>query len=198
MDIHRLTRRQLLKVTIAGLVSYVLPKPDDASAQGHPDLSPSVTSLASNQPDVVAGVIERIQLPRALNIRTVKGPAAIQFSDDAAFWHSNMGRVQGIAAFAPGEEVVAEGHWMTDAFAATALMSMCRLTEGHIIRRQENRLYTTSGIVRLTSDTRPEATAEGVAKPLTELTTGDEIIALVWVDPDTGDRVALKICVKTR
>jgi hypothetical protein len=142
------------------------------------------------------GVVERIDSPRVLNVHSRAGPGVIRFSDDATFFRGHSKRVTGLAAFMPGDEVVAEGEWVADGFAATSLLSTYRFVEGRIVRRQGMRLETTDATIQLIPDTKILQDHGFISKPLAQVGVGDEIVADVWRDPSTGQFLALRLGVR--
>jgi len=183
VDTTGLTRRQLLSSGGVMLGYVVLSR----------NLPPR-TPLPEDSEKVVAGVVENVESPRILKVRSFrKKPVSIQFSDDATFWRGRSGRVAGLDAFIPGDEVVAEGQLVADGFAATTLMSLYRAIEGRIVQQQGNNLQTSSGAVRLTPDTTLLRGDGFVSKSLDELAVGDYIVGDAWHDPLTDDLIVMRI-----
>lgn len=181
----RLTRRHLLISAGAAVGSFVVLRVVD------------VRKVSSAPGEItLIGVVERVDSPRALNVRTTAGPGVIRFSDDAIFWRGRSGRVTGLAAFVTGDEVVAEGQWATNVFTAATLMSLYRFIEGRITQRQGDRLQTTGGAVQLMPDTVLLGGHGFMGKPLAQLAAGDDIVADAWRDPTTGNLVALRMGVR--
>lgn len=124
------------------------------------------------------------------------GTQTIRVTGATALSPVRTGGAAGLAAFAPGDEIIAEGQWGADGFAARALATLYRPIEGRLTGRQGDRLQTTAGVVLLTPTTRPVADDRLTDKPLAQLAVGDEIAALTWRDPASGDLDACLLGVK--
>jgi hypothetical protein len=142
---------------------------------------------------VVTGVVEKVDPPARVFLRTGKATTRVDFSNDALFWHDEA---TDLADFAVGEEVVAEGAWTAaDVFEGQSLINLYREVNGEVTGRQGDRLETTSGAIRVTKVTRRQSDQALTTISSTDVALGDQISALGRVDPTSGDLVALRLSV---
>jgi hypothetical protein len=189
VDSQKLTRRQVLRAMGATLVGG-----GSAAVFGKSFATESV----SEEVPFVTGTLERIEQSDLLYLSSLDPNQARQTITVKVLPTATISRgVQGIVnstdGFVLGEKVIAEGNWVDGLFVATALMSLYYFVEGEILERKQERLETTAGIILLTPDTEPAASAGYEAEPLEKLATGDEIAALVWDDPTNNTYVAAKV-----
>lgn len=135
-------------------------------------------------------------LPETFTRPDLVGRTVVEFSPSAEFWRGRFGRVAELDAFIPNDQIVAEGEWIVDAFAARKLLTYCHLIEGSVVQRAGDRIQTTSGTIQLVSDTFPIKGPGFVSKPLAEIGAGDPLWVEAWDDPVTQDLVALRIGVR--
>lgn len=192
-----ITRRKLLKAAAVGAASVaVFP---------YEKITEAIQQNIPNEVAILAGAVQRVELPKQLHILGQQGITAITVSDTATISRGYSGKVKGLASFVPGEKVATEGYWNGDIFTATALMSIYEFFEGTIVFRQGNRLQTTNGPIQLIASTVPRGTIHTeeqepkyVAKPLNLLEVGDTIAALIWIDPSSQVAIALKMGVRAK
>ncbi len=177
-----LTRRQLLMGTGA-FVGLGALQSSGANEEAAKDLA-----------QWTAGVIERIE-PGMLHIRGPGGAEsseqAIKLSDDATTWRDAPGVA--LTAFAPGEEVHAEGRWEGGAFVATHVSAVWEEVVGRVLGKTEGTLETTGGTIRLTPglllwDGYGLATEAGAGPEV-----GEDVWAIGRYDRPTQTLVAQKI-----
>jgi hypothetical protein len=178
----------VLVSTGAALGSLAMLRSVDASTPN------SRLPIPSTRTPVLIGTIERVVPPSTLHLRNGAAQFIVEFASGATFWRDHLAT---LASFVPGDAVIAEGKQANGVFASTALMSILRRVEGRILRRVDDQLHTTAGIVQLTSDTHSRDGVGLVARPLTALAAGDEILAFGRYERATGMVIALLIGVKT-
>lgn len=133
----RFARRRFLGAGAALMGSAVLAGYNQVADASHTS-SPS-DPLPNN---VVPGTIERIVMPDTLYVRNSEGSKTIELSENAEFHRARAGAASGLDDFFVGDEIVAEGQWSGDVFAATALVQMLRLVEGPVLDRNGDKLQT--------------------------------------------------------
>jgi hypothetical protein len=183
MGMSKITRRQLLKGIGTTILGYMIFAPNRTSA---------ASSAAVNPDNYLAGSIERLETPQTAHLKTPKGAVKVRFTNDAAFWRYGSHGGAKFTDYAQREEVVAEGEWLNDVFQAKALHTKFRSVEGRITARQVNRLETTVGVLHLTPTTRDQGSNKSVAR----LALGDEVRAMIGVEPNSGNRLVAAIQVK--
>lgn len=186
MDANRLTRRQFLSASGA-MLGYV----------AFTKMSSPGMLRADGSEEILAGVIEQVQSPRILKVHSFMNQSIlIRFSDDAAFSRGYSGRVAGINDFVPGDEIVAEGQMESGGYIGTTLVSLYRAFEGRIVQQRGTSFQTSSGIIRLASQTSLLQGEGFVTKSLAELAVGDYVAGLAWHDPLSDDLIVLRIGVR--
>lgn len=172
----RVTRRQVLisgaaaGATLGGLV--VLRHP--ATASGMNNLS---------------GVIAGFDAPDILRLRTHNETRIVKILQGAAICRA-AAVIDGGAAFAQGEEIVAEGSWAGSVFNATALHTLHRVVEARVIAKDGQRVRTDQGVIALTAEARPRDGFAGHALPPERVVPGMGIAVLGRTDPRTGTLIA--------
>jgi hypothetical protein len=141
---------------------------------------------------VVAGKIERIELPNVLYLSQRSGQEIpVQFTATANFWHRT--KTANLSTFVPGDEVTAEGDWNGESFQSSYLTTLYRPVTGTIIRRTGDSLETTGGSIHLAPDTVPWERKHLSVKSLAGLAPNDEIFALAWQHPDSHQLIAAQV-----
>jgi hypothetical protein len=151
--------------------------------------APAVAGRVSSG-EVVAGRLARVAIPDEAEIDASDGAVRVVFARSATFWRDRPAQ---LAAFVPGDEVVAEGRWAGAVFEADHLVTMFRPVDGRVVALANGRLVTTGGAVRLTPDTRvltAEASTPVLAGAISE---GDEVSVLARREPATGALVAVAV-----
>jgi hypothetical protein len=190
-----ISRRQFLGAGAALAGSTIL------AGYGAPNASGVVNEEILLPESVVPGTIDAIVMPDAVHVRNHQGSATIKLSENAEFHRVHTGDhhtadTVNLNDFYVGDEIVAEGQWLDQEFAATALMQGLRLVEGYVASRSGNVLQTANDSVRLEPDTLIKSFGDFVGKPLAEIAVGDYVYGHAWRDPSTNDLVALRISVR--
>ena len=152
-------------------------------------------ALAAPEDGVLAGVVEAVDPPSALRLRTRAGTTVVEITTDALLWREGPAQ---LTDFIPGDEVAAEGAWLGARFLASGVTPMFRLANGDIIERTGDLLETSAGAIRITEHTEAAETMgeDGTfyaAAPLAELQPGDRVLVLGRFEPTTGDLRAGRI-----
>jgi hypothetical protein len=186
VDEPMLTRRQALiagaaaGVALGGLA--IVPPLSTGAESG--------TSSADAGAKYLAGAITAIEARDTLQLRALDGIRTVKIRQGAAV-HRAATVVDGELAFTIGEEIVAEGVWSGEVFAATALHTMHRVIEARVVAREGQQVRTDrGGVITLTSETRPRDSFAGHALPTSRVTPGAEVAVLGRIDPRSGTLIA--------
>lgn len=155
------------------------------------DIAGAATTRALDESTRLFGVIEEVDLPRAIVLRS-NGRKDVRFTGDAVFWKWTW-RVEA-DAFGVGDEVVAVGEWRGDHFSARRLESAYRDLRGRVLRRRGNQLtLSQTGEVQFSDKTVPWGRLSSRPKPLDEIKVGDELLGTALWDPAVRALVATRV-----
>jgi len=190
MHVLNLTRRRLLLGAGVAIAGTILPW-DRAVFDSRSAAAASVPP--HDQVPTLAGTITRIDPVGRIVLRNVDGTRIVTFSVATTFVRARVGPVAGAGNFMIGEEVVAEGRYSTDSFVATRLVTMYRALNARVVQQRGDHVQTSAGTIRLFPDTLALDHERFTGKPLPQLTSGEGISGLTWLDPATGDLAAFMI-----
>jgi hypothetical protein len=116
----------------------------------------------------------------------------VQTSKATAFSRGVYEEPTSLAAYAPGEMVIAEGAWVGEAFKATTVSSVYSSLEGTIAARHSDQLETSAGTLSLLVKTKVWDTAGKQLSP-DALRIGDSFRATVWTNPATHQKMLVLV-----
>jgi len=138
----------------------------------------------------VAGVVVSAE-PARLTLRTSGGSVVVTAAPGARLYSGASGQVHDLAAFVPGDRVVAEGVFASGVLVADSAGSVfepLRLRVGRVDRAAAV-AETDHGAIRL--DGVLPFSRSGRRGAASELSAGDVVEGLSWRDPRTGGRCLL-------
>ena len=143
----------------------------------------------------VGGIIERIEKPHTVHLRTSRGPTMVKFLGDgtsearATFNRDGVARLED---FLIGDTVVVELRSTGLPMRGTHMEILYRHVEGTITEKTASHLVTTGGAVRLVSDTTVRGTGD-VEVPVSDLAIGNDVAIATRNDPPSNELIARHI-----
>lgn len=182
----RLTRRHIIASVTGVASSLVVLRSTDA-------VMAAIDQRASTSPPILIGIVERIEPPNTISMRTRKGLAVVKITAGATVRRGIWGREKELPAFLPGDAVAVEGAWDAAVFRAISVVSLFHPIAGHVLRHNGDTLQTSEVTVHLTGDTALLTGSMFVGKSLRQLAVGDEVVGEAWREPSRGVLVAARI-----
>lgn len=182
IDRRDLLRRAVIGTgAIAGLGAGV--KWTSSAAAG-PETAPS----QDESPNVLPGVVERIEPPRTLVLRNEGRLVAVEFEDGARFWKDRPVRLED---FVPGDEVTIEGDAAGPLFIGNYMTITYRTVDVELGEHVEVGFKTPAGTLELL----PQAQVLGGHRPgsLEDLATGDYVTVIYRADPASDHLMGIRV-----
>jgi hypothetical protein len=173
-------RRALLQAALAGgALAGVAAVSRSTSAAAAPEASPG---------DTVAGRVVSSSTG-ALDLRSGPDVVRVTAARQARIYAGGSGLVPDLAAFEPGDRVVAQGRWSAGGLVATSVGSMLQPVELTAQRVDRSGTVAETGLGRVRIGGRlPDAPADA-DRP--QLQAGDRVSGMLWRNPRTGEQLLL-------
>lgn len=144
-------------------------------------------AAASPTDTLLVGTLTEISGPRQATVASESGQSTtVRVASDAFICHGSSGVATNLKPFVVGEHVVLQGAFEGAQFHATEFQSLYERVDGEVLSEQENEvLLTSAGPLRVPREVR--------IRNRVRLSPGSRYTANVWVDPNSGDRVAFVI-----
>lgn len=181
----KMSRRRFVAITGATVAGLTALESRDAAQASEPGIGKVR----------VGGVIERIEKPHTVHLRTTGGPATVKFLGDgslearATFNRDGAARLED---FLIGDTVVAELRPTGRPLRGTHMEILYRRVEGKITEKTAGHLVTTGGALRLVFDTKVRGNGD-IDVPVSELAIGNEVAIAARHDPLSGELIARHI-----
>lgn len=148
-------------------------------------------ALAGTRAQVVAGPIREVGSAGVFRI-TALGPKASRITVRPARPLSEP-ELTYFSSLRHGDEIVAEGDWSGDHFAAVNVGPLYRDVQVKVVRRRGSQLVTTDDTIRITKQTRSVESYAGQPIDIDAIGTGAALAVEGVRDPATGELVATRI-----
>lgn len=150
--------------------------------------APGATTIG----DRLFGVIERIDLPRRIVVRS-DGQRVVELASGASLWRDGA---VGLGLFRVGDEVAFEGTFEGEIFRATHMSSAYRFIDGTVRQRRGAILELPEGRIRLSPGTTARGSIDAAARPLSDIGAGDHVVGIGRWEPASDDVLALQLGVR--
>jgi hypothetical protein len=184
-DISALSRRRFIFGVGSGIIGGTLLGAATARATisgspGHPAISD----------EVVAGAIESIDSTSVFQVGTRGEPTRVVLAENAHVWRDARAT---LSDFRAGDEVVAEGRWVSDSFVASALTNLYYALEGRVVEERGDYLRSAAWQARFVAETRLQrGTSLAVVRP-NNFRPGEFVNVLARRGSQADEYVALRV-----
>ncbi|MGH3072104.1 MAG: hypothetical protein ACRDNB_07520 [Gaiellaceae bacterium] len=142
--------------------------------------------------DRLFGVIERIDLPRRVVVRS-DGQRLVELASGASLWRDGA---VGLSSFRVGDEVAFEGGFEGEIFRATNMSSAYRFIDGTVRRRRGEILELPDVRVRLSPKTIARGSIDAAARSPSDIGAGNHVVGIGRWEPASNDVLALQLGVR--
>jgi len=152
----------------------------------------TLTPFSPNPPAVIAGALRTADSRSRTAILDApgRGPTKVIFDQAALLWRDHP---VDLAAFTPGEVLVAEGTWQAKTFSAFSLITIYQSLYATVTGVSGNAIDTSQGEVVLVPETRHQEGETLSPVSTSEVRQGESVGAIVRYVPRDHEYVALRV-----